>query len=184
MLHVDGNRRSKGYPKDVVLRFLFQLGFCKVGQDYAVAALDEDEKGLLEHFAEFGIVMWDLRENGTRSSRFYPSSVACNLIDGFTTAGVSRVANLSHFHTIVQSNFQVVAYTVNVLHLRMLGLFCQLRSILPNAVIAVITRKSFMDALEDGITAEQILGFLSTNAHPKAQERKEVVPQTIVVSSS
>mmetsp|Transcript_11531 Transcript_11531/g.13900 ORF Transcript_11531/g.13900 Transcript_11531/m.13900 type:complete len:544 (-) Transcript_11531:26-1657(-) len=179
-LMIQNGRKANCFPKEVVLRFLFQLGFCEVGQDYPVAALSSDEKELLAHFAAFGIVFWHTREDGRASSRFYPSSVACHLVDGFTEKGTSRIVNLSHFHTIVQSNFQVVAYTANSLHLRMLGLFCQLRSILPNAVIAVITRKSFMDALEDGITANQIISFLVTNAHPKAQERSDVVPTTVV----
>mmetsp|Transcript_64330 Transcript_64330/g.129330 ORF Transcript_64330/g.129330 Transcript_64330/m.129330 type:complete len:193 (-) Transcript_64330:52-630(-) len=53
----------------------------------------------------------------------------------------------------------------------MLGLFSQLRAILPNAVMAVITRKSMMDAFQDGITAQQIISFLETNAHPRAIAR-------------
>ena len=62
----------------------------------------------------------------------------------------------------------------------MLGLFCQLKAILPNAVVATITRRSLMDALEDGIGADQILGFLTANAHPRALDRKGgAVPETV-----
>mmetsp|Transcript_16915 Transcript_16915/g.39062 ORF Transcript_16915/g.39062 Transcript_16915/m.39062 type:complete len:547 (-) Transcript_16915:189-1829(-) len=182
-----GPKLKHHLPAETVLRFLFQLSHCKCGEDYSVKELTEKERSLLDHFVNFGFIFRRLRSDGTASSRFYPTSVACHLIDGFKStesdpgaAGSNLSFNLSHFETIVQTNFQVVAYTTKELHLRMLGLFCQLKAILPNAVVATITRRSLMDALEDGIGADQILGFLTANAHPRALDRKGgAVPETV-----
>jgi transcription initiation factor TFIIH subunit 4 len=60
----------------------------------------------------------------------------------------------NQFEILVQTNFQLVAYTQDPLHIRMVGTFCQLKAILPNALVCTLTRSSVMDALEDGITAD------------------------------
>lgn len=44
------------FPVEVVLRFLFQLSFCRVGQDYPIAALGPQEELLLNKFVEFGFI--------------------------------------------------------------------------------------------------------------------------------
>lgn len=186
------------------LAFLFQLSFCRAGQDYPVEALTDVLKqkkgGLLDEFVSFGLIYRRLVSKDGKSkpsSRFYPTTVACNLIFGHPDAdtqpagasgrgggatkqpGVPASINLGHFHVIVQTNFQIVAYTTSELHFRMVGLFAELTTVLPNAIVASITRTAFLAALEDGITAGQIINFLETNAHPKARERTEVIPGTV-----
>jgi transcription initiation factor TFIIH subunit 4 len=73
-----------------------------------------------------------------------------------------------HIAIIVQTNFQVVAYTSSDLHVAMLGLFCDVPTIkrLPNMVLCQLTRESVKGAFEIGITATQILRFLKMHAHP------------------
>uniref|UniRef100_A0A7S2AJ54 General transcription factor IIH subunit 4 n=1 Tax=Octactis speculum TaxID=3111310 RepID=A0A7S2AJ54_9STRA len=218
-----------------ILSFLCQLSYCRVGQDYPVKALSKAQQALLDEFVGFGLIYRrsavSRPSKGSKpskpSSRFYPTSVACNLLmgpsgirnsGGMTETATSNnptpssgpspsssgnnnnrsskqqpgVVNLSHFETIVQTNFQVVAYTTNDLHFRMLGLFAELKTVLPNAIIAVITRRAFQAALADGITAAQVLSFLETNLHPLAQQRRvkasgsknsstgaQVIPETV-----
>ena len=74
-----------------------------------------------------------------------------------------------HIAIIVQTNFQVCAYTTSSLHVSMLGLFCDVHSYrrLPNVIFYRITRDSIKAAFSLGITARQILKFLKLNAHPK-----------------
>eukprot|EP00611_Tribonema_gayanum_P025016 TRINITY_DN560_c0_g1_i1.p3 TRINITY_DN560_c0_g1~~TRINITY_DN560_c0_g1_i1.p3 ORF type:complete len:159 (-),score=58.26 TRINITY_DN560_c0_g1_i1:179-655(-) len=80
---------------------------------------------------------------------------------------------------IVETNFQVVAYTTSDLHVAMLTLFLELRARLPNMVIGVITRESVRQALVTGIKASQILDFLKWHAHPNVINRRPMIPENI-----
>ena len=67
--------------------------------------------------------------------------------------GTSRLA------IIVQTNFQICAYTTSELHVSMLGLFCdetQYRR-LPNVCFFKITRDSVKSAFQFGIGAGQVI---------------------------
>ena len=64
-------------------------------------------------------------------------------------------------HVLVQTNFQVTAYLDNALHLAMLSLFVDIRVRLPNSVIGTISRASIKEAYRTGITAAQIINFLT-----------------------
>lgn len=48
---------------------------------------------------------------------------------------------------------------------------------LPNLCLGVLTRDSVRQALKSGITAEQIINFLKSNAHPQMA----TIPSTIAV---
>lgn len=52
----------------------------------------------------------------------------------------------------------------------------------PNLVVGVLTRDSIRQALRGGITAEQIIGYLTQHAHPQMlqNERKHPLPPTVV----
>mmetsp|Transcript_9685 Transcript_9685/g.20623 ORF Transcript_9685/g.20623 Transcript_9685/m.20623 type:complete len:747 (-) Transcript_9685:160-2400(-) len=78
----------------------------------------------------------------------------------------------SHLALIIQTNFQVVAYTKSKLHISTLGLFCDISSYrrLPNVIFFHLTRDSVRSAFRLGVTAEQILRFLYKNAHPMLRE--------------
>jgi len=120
---------------------------------------------------------------------FYPTRVAVNLIASNEKSGnkqsdvlgqsVSATRSLeeslqapvpsrSHLAVIVQTNFQVVAYTRSKLHVSTLGLFCDVQSYrrLPNVIFFHITRDSIRSAFRLGVTADQILRFLHVHAHP------------------
>jgi len=75
----------------------------------------------------------------------------------------------SHLAIIVQTNFQVCAYTTSELHVSMLALFCDVSTIrrLPNVVFLMMTRNSVKSAFHLGIQARQMLRFLEKHAHPK-----------------
>ena len=83
-----------------------------------------------------------------------------------------RPHNSSHLAIIVQTNFQLCAYTTSELHVSMLGLFCDVHSIrrLPNVIFMTITRDSIKGAFSLGIQSQQILRFLEKHAHPKLRQ--------------
>lgn len=84
----------------------------------------------------------------------------------------------SHLAIVVQTNFQVCAYTTSELHLRMLSLFCEVPSIrrLPNIIFLRISRDSVKSAFALGIQARQILRFLEKHAHPRLRNRSAIAP--------
>lgn len=79
------------------------------------------------------------------------------------------IPSKNHIAIIVQTNFQVCAYTTSSLHVSMLGLFCDVTSFrrLPNIIFYRITRDSVKSAFKLGIEARQILRFLKMHAHPR-----------------
>ncbi len=75
----------------------------------------------------------------------------------------------NHIALIVQTNFQVAAYTTSSLHMAMLGLFCDVNTLrrLPNVIFFRITRDSVKSAFKLGIKAGQILRWMKMHAHPR-----------------
>mmetsp|Transcript_18536 Transcript_18536/g.42394 ORF Transcript_18536/g.42394 Transcript_18536/m.42394 type:complete len:181 (+) Transcript_18536:1127-1669(+) len=75
---------------------------------------------------------------------------------------------------IVQTNFQLCAYTCSELHVKMIGLFCDVNTLrrLTNVVFYKITRDSVKGAFRLGISASQITRFLRMHAHPRLRTGK------------
>ena len=78
------------------------------------------------------------------------------------------VPSRTHLAVVVQTNFQVAAYTRSKLHISTLGLFCDVTTYrrLPNVIFFKITRDSIRSAFRLGVTADQIIRFLLVHAHP------------------
>ena len=95
-----------------------------------------------------------------------PSASSTRVLE---SALASPQPSTSHIAIIVQTNFQLCAYTTSPLHVSMLGLFCDVINYrrLPNIIMYKITRDSVKDAFRLGITAPQILRFLKMHAHPR-----------------
>jgi transcription initiation factor TFIIH subunit 4 len=80
---------------------------------------------------------------------------------------------------ICETNFKCYCYTESRLHVEMIKLFAEPEVILPNMLVAVISRASIRSAFKMGITAEQIIHFLTENAHPLCKQRHRLVPDNI-----
>jgi len=86
----------------------------------------------------------------------------------------------SQLSVIVETNYQLVAYTFSSLHVEMLRIFADVRCRLPNVVIGFITRASIRRAMATGITAKTILSFLKSHTHPAVRARKgRLVPENV-----
>ena len=64
---------------------------------------------------------------------------------------------------LVDSNMHVAAYTQSGLQVKLVSLFCKVLRIMGSLVIAVLTRASVQKAIDAGVAAEAIIGFLSQN---------------------
>lgn len=176
------------------LLFLLSLCVAEVGVPYSTSSLSKDYRVFIKAMSHFGLV-YTMKVG--KSTIFYPTRIAPQL------AGVSSKTTVyslstkaleasiadpspkesSHLAIIVQTNFQLCAYTTSELHVSMLGLFCEVGTIrrLPNVVFMHITRDAVKTAFNLGITAKQILKFLEKHAHPKLRVPGESpIPANVV----
>jgi transcription initiation factor TFIIH subunit 4 len=180
---IQSHKKHKELKREALL-LLICLSFARFGECYSAASLNKDGRTMMKDLALFGLLY--VKKVG-KTSVFYPTRVAMQLVgDSPTSTGGSGLWSISskaldvalahptphdssHLAIIVQTNFQLCAYTTSELHVSMLGLFCDVQTIrrLPNVVFMSITRDSIKSAFVLGIQAQQILRFLEKHAHPK-----------------
>ncbi|TPX33716.1 hypothetical protein SmJEL517_g03425 [Synchytrium microbalum] len=156
-----------------VLHLIFTFASLKLGQDYAVDCLTIDQTMALQDFKPLGLVYQ--RKKG--SARFYPTRMATTLISGCRIT--DKPPSDSGF-IMLETNYRVYAYTSSPLQISVLGLFVQMRARFSNMVVGLITRDSVRKALYNGITANQIISYLHTHAHPEMAKQTPVLPPTVV----
>ncbi|XP_026518056.1 general transcription factor IIH subunit 4-like, partial [Terrapene carolina triunguis] len=111
-----------------------------------------------------------------KSRRYYPTRLAINL-----SSGISGTTTDTHNQgfVVVETNYRVYAYTDSELQIALIALFSEMQYRFPNLVVAHVTRESVQQAIANGITAEQIIHFLRTRAHPVMLRQTPVLPPTI-----
>ncbi|KAF9911327.1 RNA polymerase II transcription factor B 52 kDa subunit [Lobosporangium transversale] len=176
-----------------VLTFFFQLGSLELGNDYSSETLTPTQTHLLEDLKAYGIVYQ--RKRGSR--RFYPTRLATTLTSGTPVmlgshTNATKLAAAAavrkgeeeegddHGFIILETNYRLYAYTDSPLQIAVLNLFVHLRDRFPNMVTGVITRDSIRRALTKGITAEQIITYLTAHAHAQMRKHTPVLPLTVV----
>lgn len=182
---VESLNRAVQYQEEII-SFVFMLSYCKLGESYPAAALTKIQRMLLSEFCNLGIVY----RNSPKATHFFPCRISIDMLfkspsedkRGVARANISTQLSHRNIAIIVETNFQVVAYLSNDLHLWMICLFIDARTIVrfQNMVIGSITRESAKESFTIGIRATQIIDFLETHAHPLARNRKNhIVPENI-----
>lgn len=171
--------QSRGMDMVEILSFLFQLSFSTLGRDYSVEGMSESLLTFLQHLREFGLVFQRKR----KSRRYYPTRLAITLAAG-VTANPSSATSMSPGtgdagFIVVETNYRVYAYTNSELQIALVALFSEMLYRFPNVVVAQVTRESVQQAIANGITAQQIIHFLRTRAHPVMLKQTPVLPPTI-----
>jgi transcription initiation factor TFIIH subunit 4 len=120
----------------------------------------------------------------TSSALFYPSFVAVNMIFRQQNSNLGLVHSSADeqsmdLRIIVETNFQVCAYVQSELHLEMLKLFVEVSVRFPNMAFGTITSSKAKKAFSMGITAGQVVDFLTSHAHAQVRERLNVIPQNV-----
>ncbi|GMM30085.1 TFIIH/NER complex subunit [Martiniozyma asiatica (nom. inval.)] len=157
-------------PVDV-LKFIFLLGSLELGQRYPISNLTTNQKEMLTDLSEFGLIY---RED--KGSFFYPTRLSIALTSesssfkspssAIDNAISSQNESSSSGTIIIETNFKIYCYTTSPLQIALLSLFTHLRTRFSNLVTGSLTRESIRKALSNGITAEQIIAYLSSHAHP------------------
>lgn len=178
-----------------VLSFLFTLGSLELGISYSTSNLTPTQQQMLEDLSDFGLVY----RRSPDSTRYYPTRLATTLTSDApalpndsltsttTTVSTSDPASTANDkgYIILETNYRLYAYTSSPLLISILSLFCTLHTRYPNLVTAKITKASIQTAIAAGITAAQIIEYLTTHAHPvlrrqAAVNNAPVLPPTVV----
>lgn len=186
---------SEGLRMDSVeaISFLFTLGSLELGTPYDTFNLTATQKQMLEDLADFGIVYI----LNTGSTCYYPTRLATTLTSdtpallnnaltattvtaGTTTnAAIQANANEKGF-IILETNYRLYAYTSSPLLIKIIGLFASVKTRYPNMLTATLTKTSIQHAISMGITADQIVSYLQTHAHPILRRASPILPPTVV----
>ncbi|KAJ0422574.1 transcription factor Tfb2-domain-containing protein [Aspergillus carlsbadensis] len=160
-----------------VLSFIFLLSSLELGRTYEKKHLTSNQLRTLTDLADFGIVYQDSPE----ATHFYPtrlattltsdSSALSNPISG-TLSGPSNgdTGQPGSGFIIIETNYRLYAYTSSPLQISLIALFTTLKYRFPNLITGKITRQSIRRAIEMGITADQIISYLATHAHPQMRK--------------
>ncbi|CAL1716128.1 unnamed protein product [Somion occarium] len=161
-----------------VLSFLFMLSTMELGREYSTEHLSGTQTAMLEDLRDYGII-WQRKAS---SRRFNPTRLATTLTSSApplpTTSGSGGTTQSQGF-IVLETNYRIYAYTDNPLQIAILNLFITLKSRFPNLVVGAITRESVKKALANGITADQIISYLTTHAHPQMRRNKPLLPVTV-----
>ncbi|KAF6066818.1 transcription factor Tfb2 family protein [Candida albicans] len=156
-------------PVDV-LNFIFVLGSLELGKSYSVLSLSETQVSMLADLKDYGLVY----QRSDTSGRFYPTRLATTLTSDSAALKTPSMAMdeeeqqvATKESIIIETNFKIYAYTKSPLEIAILNLFVHFKTRFANMVCGQITRESIRNALYNGITADQIIKFLETHAHPQ-----------------
>ncbi|QLQ81489.1 hypothetical protein HG537_0F02500 [Torulaspora globosa] len=183
-----------------VLNFIFMLGALEFGKPYSMDGLSETQKLMSKDMRDYGLVFQKSSNSNvfypTRLATMLTSDAksirgASGAMDsvlkqnkdeksGKTVGDVGNDdqvgANGQHIQDgalIVETNFKLYSYSNSPLQIAILSLFVHLRSRFSNMVTGQITRESIRRALMNGITADQIIAYLQTHAHPQMRRLAE-----------
>ncbi|KAM6504070.1 transcription factor Tfb2 [Amanita muscaria] len=160
-----------------VLGFLFMLSTMELGKEYATDHLSETQKAMLEDLRDYGLVL----QKKPSARRFSPTRLATTLTSSSpplpTSAGTS--SGPQEGFIVLETNYRLYAYTDNPLQTAVLNLFVSLKYRFPNLVVGSITRDSVKKALLNGITADQMISYLTTHAHPQMRKNNPLIPVTV-----
>ncbi|KAG2145312.1 transcription factor Tfb2 [Suillus bovinus] len=175
-----------------VLSFLFMLSTMDLGREYSTEPLSETQKAMLEDLRDYGLV-WQRKIS---SKRFSPTRLATTLTssspplpsshstggsrtaDGTGAVALSSGAAQQGF-IVLETNYRIYAYTDNPLQTAVLNLFITMKYRFPNLVVGMLTRESVRKALGNGISADQIISYLTTHAHPQMRKNNPLLPVTV-----
>lgn len=161
-----------------VLGFLLMLSTMELGREYLIENLSATQTAMLEDLRDYGLI-W---QRDAASQRFSPTRLATTLTSSanpLPTSSSAGTGSQTQEFIVLETNYRLYAYTDNPLQIAVLNLFVSLKSRFPNLVIGAITRESVKKALANGITADQIISYLTTHAHPQMRRYKPLLPVTV-----
>lgn len=175
ILYVE-NAEANDMDRIEVLSLIFLLSSLELGQSYEKRHLTPTQLRVLDELTDFGIVFQ--HQPAVEATRFYPTRLATTLTsdsvtlspaasNSLTNTGPSSADEPGAGFIIIETNYRIYAYTSSPLQISLIALFTTLKTRFANLVTGKITRQSIRRAVEMGITADQIIAYLSVHAHPQ-----------------
>ncbi|KPM39597.1 RNA polymerase II transcription factor B subunit 2 [Neonectria ditissima] len=207
---MDTNKQA-GLEATDMLSFLFVLASMELGRPYDTNALTEQRKNMLVSLVDFGLIYIP----NHKRSMFFPTRLATTLTSsGNSLRSISdgvAAATAAAFNpgqsnaigggsgnggsgsgtvdqkgsVIIETNYRLYAYTQSTLQIAVLALFAKLNMRFPDMVAGRLSRQSIRQAINFGITADQIISYLAAHAHDQMHRtaslnNKPVLPPTVV----
>lgn len=82
-------------------------------------------------------------------------------------------------YIIVETNFRLYAYTSSPARRAAVARVADVERVLPDLVVATLTRAATLAAVDAGLTADAIVAFLASHASPHVAARTPAVPDTV-----
>ncbi|KAI8385351.1 Transcription factor Tfb2 (p52) C-terminal domain [Nakaseomyces glabratus] len=179
-----------------VLNFIFMLGALETGKAYSTENLSETQLKMLLDMRDYGLVF----QKTSNPNIFYPTRLAQMLTSDTksmrTASGAmesvlnkpddaakstddkydsleGKAEDIQDGALIIETNFKLYSYCNSPLQIAILSLFVHLKSRFANMVAGQITRESIKRALINGITADQVIAYLESHAHPQMRRLAE-----------
>jgi transcription initiation factor TFIIH subunit 4 len=195
--------KAAGLETVDMLSFLFVLASLELGRAYDTNALTEQRKNMLPSLLDFGLIYIPQHKR----SMFFPTRLATTLTSGGSSlrsisegvaaataaalapspqpAGPLGSSGDQQGSVIVETNYRIYAYTQSTLQIAVLALFCKLNMRFPDMVAGRVSRTSIRQAINFGITADQIISYLAAHAHEQMHRtssltNKPILPPTVV----
>lgn len=205
-LDVLGNNKGSGLDPVDMLSFLFMLASLELGRAYDTNALTEERRNMLPSLVDFGLIYIPQHKR----SMFFPTRLATTLTSGGNSLrtiseGVTAATQTAQMpqqslgplgggggggseqsgSVVIETNYRLYAYTQSPLQIAVLALFAKLNMRFPDMVAGRISRASIRQAINFGITADQIISYLAAHAHEQMHRtatltNKPVLPPTVV----
>lgn len=160
-------RRGEGAAD--ILSLFFSLGCMQLGQDYSASkSFQNFPEGhqCLDDLEQYGFIYRRHEVDGRKTDQFFPTHLATSLCSGDTSVNRSATADDKRF-LILETNYRVYAYTSNELEIAILNLFVNITIRYPNMIVGHLDRRHVKAAMDKGISAHQIIAYLTTHAHPQ-----------------
>jgi transcription initiation factor TFIIH subunit 4 len=180
----------------------------ELGRAYDTNALTEQRRNMLPSLVDFGLI----HVPHHKRSMFFPTRLATTLtssgnslrsisegVAAATSAAFNGTSNAGgppghgplksstelKGSVVVETNYRLYAYTQSTLQIAVLALFSKLNMRFPDMVAGRLTRASIRQAIQFGITADQIISYLAAHAHEQmhrtaALTNKPILPPTVV----
>ncbi|OTA91932.1 hypothetical protein M434DRAFT_396875 [Hypoxylon sp. CO27-5] len=174
-----------------MLSFFFLLASLEFGRAYSTDALTESRRNMLPVLIDLGLIY--IPQHNTH--QFFPTRLATTLTSnetalrsvsaGFAAASSATSDEQDKCTIILETNFRMYAYVHSPLQIAVLALFSDLKFRFRGLVSGHLTRKSIKKAVSHGITADQIVSYLSSHADEEmyrhaAANNKPVLPPVVI----
>ncbi|KAL0240587.1 hypothetical protein I308_106385 [Cryptococcus tetragattii IND107] len=166
-----GTEFSGSRPQPEVLQLLHASGLMTDPGDMSrrnpnIYRLTITSKGFQFLLEKRHTQLWEILMYYLSAKEFWPTHLATSLCSGDASAIQSQSADDKRF-LILETNYKIYAYTSNELEIAILNLFVDIRIRYPNLVVGKLDRQHVKAAMEKGISARQIIAYLSSHAHPQ-----------------